>query len=117
MGETRGVCFDPAPLLAQLRTGAGTRETAKRLDVSRETVRLWRLGGRRMQARTADVVALRLGLHPSTLWPDWDTAQERCPKGHPWADNERPIQRGRTCRTCVRDWKRAYRARVKATDD
>lgn len=87
--------YDPAPLLelAEARCAAGGRpewtsgrfrgafsppapvsvgELACLLGCSPRTVTRWRAAGR-LCAFDADRYAVRLGLHPCLIWPDWFT--------------------------------------------
>lgn len=56
--------------------GEGTRSTigpnkilSDRLHVDRQTVYRWRKDG--LSIYQADMVAVRLGLHPILIWPEW----------------------------------------------
>lgn len=67
---------DPAPLLRHGRVHtlarsltASDANVASTLGVSRETVARWR-HGQRCYTATADACAIRLGFHPSEVWPD-----------------------------------------------
>lgn len=47
---------------------------AKRCNVDPETVYRWRTAGR-IPWYTADEVAIRLGVHPLVIWPEFTNAQ------------------------------------------
>lgn len=55
------------PLLRFLDKSQG--EIAVEIGVTRETVGRWKIGG--VPEYSADSLAICLGLHPSTIWPDW----------------------------------------------
>jgi plasmid maintenance system antidote protein VapI len=61
--------FDPEPLLR--RFGRDDSEVAIALGVHWRTVARWRRGRTRLNTITADRLAVRCGLHPSALWPEW----------------------------------------------
>lgn len=63
----RARSFDPAPLLALVSGSA--REQATACGVTVRTVGRWRAGAG-VDRRTADEVAVRLGLHPAEVWGD-----------------------------------------------
>jgi len=103
-----GPLFDPGPVLAMFPSGTSCREMAEKIGATEPAVSQWRLGNRRMSPASADTAATRLGIHPSLLWPDWDSAQETCGNGHRWADQERqrPCDRYRRCAACRTDTER-----------
>lgn len=64
--------YDPAPILAYFR-GERDLHIARHLGVDHTTIGNWRSGARLMSS-TADRVAIRLGLHPINIWPEWEVA-------------------------------------------
>jgi hypothetical protein len=62
--------FDPAPVLARFpdRTAA---DIAAYLGVGAASVAKWRAGLRGLPPAGADRIAVRLGVHPGELWPEW----------------------------------------------
>lgn len=66
--------FDIEPLVGLLerrhsRVVWTDAEIARHLNISRETLRRWRVLG--VPTYDADVAAIGLGVHPCRLWPDW----------------------------------------------
>jgi hypothetical protein len=66
--------YDPTPILARFPADASSQEVASYLDVSQSLIRYWRCGRRRLSEETADRIAIRLGLHPLNIWPEWGAA-------------------------------------------
>ena len=62
--------FPPEPLLAHL-ADLTSREAGNLLGVEHSTVAAWRQGRRRLSLRRADLAAVDLGYHPSSIWPEW----------------------------------------------
>lgn len=63
-----GPRFPLAPLLEAAGTDALTT-LAARCDVGRRQLNNWQRHG--LGVDTADRAATAVGLHPSTIWPDW----------------------------------------------
>ena len=78
--EFPGTYLSSAPLLAMFDSDATCELIAERLGVARMTVSAWRQG-RRIEWRKADVHAIRLGLHPMSVWGDeWFLGAIRGPR-------------------------------------
>lgn len=60
--------LDPAPLLERF-PGMSAEQIAAKLDVTRRTVVRWR-GGRGVDPRQADRLAVAVGVPPYSLWPE-----------------------------------------------
>lgn len=67
--EFPGTYLPSAPLLAVFNSDATSELIAERLGVARATVTAWKQG-RRIKWRDADNHAIRLGLHPVSIWGD-----------------------------------------------
>jgi len=70
--------FDPAPLLlvvARRLREAGSAvndvQMARLLGVHTAQVLRWRHGTHRIRVDVADRCAVRCGLHPGEVWPEW----------------------------------------------
>ena len=64
--------FDAGPLLEHAARRYGTTsatQLAPSLGVHRRTIGEWKRKG--LPLNTADRAAVRLGVHPSHVWPDW----------------------------------------------
>ena len=80
MREYPGTYLSSAPLLAMFPKDAPCELIADRLGVARMTVSAWRQG-RRIQWKQADKHAVRLGLHPLSVWGDeWFLGAIKGPK-------------------------------------
>lgn len=110
--SAKRVRFDPTPVLAQFPPGTTAAAISSKIGLSPAAVDHYRHGRRLMHPAAADKAATRLGLHPSLLWPDWYTAQERCGNGHLWADTERffSCTPYRKCSQCRTEWDQRSRA-------
>lgn len=64
--------FDSRHLLDKFGEAVDDSTIASALGVNRSTIRAWRYGKRyRLDPFRADRYALRIGLHPCAVWPDW----------------------------------------------
>ena len=78
--ESVGAYLSAAPLLAMFPEDMPNTVIAERLGVARMTVSAWRQG-RRIQWRHADKHAIKLGLHPLSVWGDeWFLGAVKGPK-------------------------------------
>lgn len=71
---TRGVRKDGFPakiLLEQFEEGLWANIIAERLGTNRATVQRWRTGNIILNPYVADRYAIKLGKHPSQIWPEW----------------------------------------------
>ena len=61
--------FDSEPYVGHRRSQRQVAVLALRFGVDRQSVYPWDLQG--LSANAADAIAIRLGVHPSAIWPDW----------------------------------------------
>lgn len=68
----RGRRYDVAPVLADLPADLTIFQSAAVLGVHITNLRRWLDGG--IPEPSADLVAIRRGVHPSYFWPEWGAA-------------------------------------------
>jgi hypothetical protein len=73
--------YDPGPAIAQARLAVLEHDEpptadnlAAALGVNRRSLQRYRTGAQQLRPHDADAIAVRLGLHPANLWPEWWTA-------------------------------------------
>jgi len=76
---------DRLPVAPLLDGHATVNDAARHLQVHPRQVHRWQHNG--LTVNEADRVAVRLGVHPSAIWPDWWTVGVRaCGCGNPITD-------------------------------
>lgn len=64
-------CMPAKALLDQFEQGTWANVIAEALGTTRATIQRWRGTETNLDPYTADKYAIRLGKHPSQIWPEW----------------------------------------------
>ena len=71
--------FPAANLLDHFGPGTTQLAAAEVLGIDPNSVNRWRLDGIKLSTWQADRYAIRIGQHPSMIWPDWFDLTEYVP--------------------------------------
>lgn len=63
--------FPATALLDQFEEGTWANHIGEQLGIGRSNIQRWREGKTFFDPYTADRYAIKLGKHPSQIWPNW----------------------------------------------